>query len=190
MFYERPKDYGWKDTLALLPRTTELVCDVSKEPKRTMLRAATETDGDLLFKWVNQPDSLENKLKTSGPVERSTHVAWLDDRLASPDCRIWIIEQDRVPVGQIRLEGGAQGMEVDIYLDSAARGRGIAATAIKAAGVEASRLWPGVPLIARIKRENMPSRRLFAKVGYREVTSDGDHMIYRRDPAVPKQGKR
>lgn len=154
-----------------------------------MLRAATEADGGLLFDWVNRPDCLDNKLKTPSPIERSEHDAWLDDRLASPDSGIWIIEQDAVPVGQIRLEKRAGGLYVDIYLDNAARGHGIAAVALEAARAEAGRLWPGVPLLARIKPQNMESRRLFTNAGYGDVKVAPDHMIYRRDPAIPKKGK-
>ena len=177
------------DVLSWLTRPPELPSGMPEEPTRIMLRAATEADSDLLFDWVNRPDCLDNKLKTPGPIERSAHDAWLVDRLASLDCGIWIIELEAVPVGQIRLEKRAEGLDVDIYLDNAARGRGIAAVALEAARSEAGRLWPGVPLVARIKPENVESHRLFIKSGYCDVAGAPDHVVYRRDPDVPKQAK-
>ena len=73
--------------------------------------------------------------------------------------------------------------------DDAARGGGIAAMALEAARSEAAGLWPGIPLVARIKPENMASRRLFARAGYGRVTVAPDHMIYRRDPAMAQPVK-
>lgn len=189
MVAELPEDYSWMDALSLLTRRPELLLDTTGEPTRITLRLATSLDGDRLFDWVNRQDCLDNKLKTQGPVSRQEHDAWLDNRLASDDSIIWIVERDGAPVGQIRLEKRGRGLDVDIYLDISARGSGIAAVALETARTQAARLWPGIALVARIKLENMVSRRLFAKAGYCKVAIDQDHMIYSRDPAVMKRGR-
>lgn len=180
---ELPPDFGWLEAVALLTRRPDLLGTALPKTPAFQLRPAAQDDMDRLYEWVNRPDSLANKLDTADAIARDAHCAWFKQRLASADAAVWIAESGDVALGQVRLERKGENLEVDIYLDEAARSKGIAAAMLEAARVRAAKLWPGKTLVARIKPDNWPSRRLFARAGYGRVTVAPDHLIYYRDPA-------
>ena len=177
-----PPGFGWVDVLSLITRRPEILDTNSVQTTDVELRPATKDDAARLLDWVNQPDSLANKLKTRGPIAKEAHCAWFRERQASADCEIWIAERDGVAIGQVRLDRCGADLEVDIYVDQSARGRGAALAMLDAARTCAGAQWPGHTLVARIKPDNWASRRLFAKAGYGNVTVAPDHLIYRREP--------
>ena len=185
---ELPADYGWMDAIALLTRRPDLLDERSAATVAIRLRPAAKADVDLLFDWVNRPEKRATALKTTGPIARETHEAWFAARLSNPDAAIWIaLDDNDNPVGQVRLEHRGGALEVDIYVEPAARGRGVATSMLDQLRAEAARRWPGVALIARVKPDNWPSRRLFVKAGYGNIVMAREHMILRREPARPEE---
>jgi len=176
-----PDDHGWMDAIALLNRRPGLMLGGNDADTSLTLRPAGPGDENILLGWVNRPDSLANKLNTRAPISRECHVAWLADRIASDRAGIWIAETGEGPVGQVRLELRDGALEVDIYTDSEHRGRGAALTMLDAARREAAVCWPGIPLLACIKRTNLPSQRLFAKAGYHLIAEVEDTVVLRRE---------
>ncbi|MGZ4678222.1 MAG: GNAT family N-acetyltransferase [Acidimicrobiia bacterium] len=87
-----------------------------------------------------------------------------------PACRLWIVELDGRPVGQLRVDvvDVATGV-VSIAVDPAARGRGVAAAALHVlqdvvrGDVQIDRLR------AVVHGGNEPSRRVFAGAGFTTV---------------------
>ena len=65
--------------------------------------------------------------------------------------------------------------------------QGVAKAMLDQARAKAANRWPGVDLIARIKPENRPSRRLFARAGYGRVTVAPGHLITKRSAATPSE---
>ena len=151
-------------------------------PAAVAMRAAVASDASTLFEWVNRPDSLAAKLRTPEPVTWERHRAWLRARLHDGDTRIWIAEIDGRPIGQVRVQRGQVGTEVDIFVEAGARnlgiGRDLLAWLARRCGAE----WPGTALIARVKPANRASRRLFAAAGYEMAEAREDHLVYRLVP--------
>lgn len=177
-----PDGFGWLDALALATRAPELLGETPDQTlDRPVLREASEDDDRLLFDWVNHPDSLEGKLLTETEIDWDTHAGWLGRRLDDQDSAIWIAEVAGKPVGQVRVEKRQSGLEVDVFLAPEARGAGIACQMIEQAAGECASLWPGVPLIARVRPENMASRRLFARAGFGSARVMPDHLILTRE---------
>lgn len=130
------------------------------------LRTATAGDATALFTWVNSPDCLANKRHTSEPVSWDDHVAWLERLLNNPAARLWIVERDAVPVGQVRFAPDASGARaVDIYIVPAARG-GTARQALQQALRLAAEIWPGQTVEAEVMAHNVASHRLFSRLGF------------------------
>lgn len=141
------------------------------------LREACIQDADMLLRWVNAPDSLSQKLKTIEPISIADHHRWMKHRLADPDTGIWIAEMDEKPIGQVRIQLGQQGYEVDIYVSPEFRGRGLAGQMLHLSKKIGCERWPGLQLVAVIKNSNAASQRLFLQAGYRMVSQEQDFSV-------------
>jgi len=139
------------------------------------LRPATSADADQLLDWVNTPDSLAGKLATSAPIDHPTHLAWLARRLADPETRLWVIECDHLPIGQLRAEWRAGAWEIDIFLAPIARGSGHAGRALFAGLAQL-----GNVARARVRHSNVASQRLFERAGFRRTATMPEHIVYER----------
>jgi spore coat polysaccharide biosynthesis protein SpsF (cytidylyltransferase family)/GNAT superfamily N-acetyltransferase len=184
-----PADFGWMDVLALLTRRPELLGQAVEQRKPVRLRPAVKADCRLLLDWVNSPSSLANKLATAAPILPAEHEAWLNGKLGNPHAMIWIGEAEGRPAGQVRLDRNGDALDVDIYVDPVYRGQGVGLAMLEAAHGEAAFRWPGLPLRARIKPGNWPSRRLFARAGFGHMIAAADHIILHLHPAAPRPGK-
>jgi RimJ/RimL family protein N-acetyltransferase len=144
------------------------------------LRPAEPADAERLLAWRNDPATRAASL-TRDVIDLQTHRAWLERRLADPDCALFIIEHEDRPVGQVRAERSAAAAEVSIGLAADARGRGIGARSLQALEPEVAR-WPVVvELVAHVRTENAASLRLFAAAGYVETSRhDGVARLAKR----------
>jgi len=145
------------------------------------IRPVVSSDADLLFDWVNRPDSLAASLRTEQPVQRPEHDRWFAARLNDDDAAIFVAEDDDGPVGQVRLQHTDGGTEVSIYVAEHGRRRGVAMELLTHGRQQAKRRWPGSRLIARVKSENAASRQLFERAGYRLQQDIGDHLVLERE---------
>jgi RimJ/RimL family protein N-acetyltransferase len=147
------------------------------------LRPASDEDARLLFEWVNRAESLELKLETGAAIPWETHAAWFAARLADPGTGLWIAEHDGAPQGQVRAQLRERGLEIDIYVTPEARRQGRGREMLAFAAEACAARWPGTPLVARIKTENLASQRLFAAAGYALAERQDDHLVYLKEPA-------
>lgn len=142
------------------------------------LRPAEHRDAELLFDWVNRPDSLAGKLKTSGPITRETHEAWFARSLSDAAAAIWIIEVDGQPAGQVRVFLNDDWNDVDIYLAAPHRRRGLAQAALAAVVEGLRRRKQALRLRARVKTGNAASQKLFERAGFACQATAPDHVVY------------
>ena len=96
------------------------------------------------------PDSLANKLETAEPIPRQKYDTWFDAKLADPEAAIWIATAEDEPIGQVRLERRGDALEVDIFVATEKRGRGLALAMLEAVQVKAAAQWPKTDLLARV----------------------------------------
>ena len=68
------------------------------------IRLAKKSDIWLLYNWVNKPDSIKNKMITSKDISKSEHILWYETSFDNKNRFIWIIEEDKVALGQIRFD--------------------------------------------------------------------------------------
>ncbi len=142
------------------------------------LRPAAPDDVMLLFDWANRADSIATSLKTAAPIALPHHLAWFRQCLADEDTRIWIVDTPSGPAGQVRLQDSPNGAEVSIYIAAQHRGFGIA----KAVLTDVAKYCRGWRehgrLLARVRRDNPVSSKLFEAVGFRLVEARTDHYLY------------
>lgn len=145
------------------PLSWEMVGEAPPSPGLT-LRPATTGDANWLLELRNDPLTRSMSLR-SEPVTRAEHEAWLAATLSASDRLLWIAELEGTPVGQMRLDGAGDSRDVSLSILPAARGRGLAAAALRAA--EAHAVERGLTrLVATIKVENAASVRAFEAAGY------------------------
>src|SRR5258706_3099130 len=67
------------------------------------IRLASYDDALLLWQWANDPVARQNSFN-SAAIAWDDHEAWYREKLASRNCRNWILEIGDLPVGQIRYD--------------------------------------------------------------------------------------
>lgn len=66
-------------------------------------RDATIADAVLIFDWRNDLKTRRMSRK-SDPIDWATHILWFQDRIQRTQPRLYIFEEDGVPVGTVRLD--------------------------------------------------------------------------------------
>ena len=151
---------------------------MSLEP---VLRRATAQDSDLLFSWVNSPDSLSAKALKKEPIARADHEAWLARRLCDVGTTLHMIELEGISIGQVRLQQDETGAyTVDIFVDFNHRGQGLALWAVKEAVKQLGRAQPEALVVALVRVENQPSASLFSRAGFSEVRRSDTFLTFER----------
>lgn len=148
--------------------------------RHLVLRSATIEDADLLLSWVNAPDVLWTKAETRQPIERHTHISWLEKNLADDDTMIRVIERGGEPIGQVRLWRRDEAVLIDISIVSKVRGKGSASEALSLALDEWTRSRGASGFCAMIKSENHPSLKLFERAGFHKAGETNGLAVYRR----------
>lgn len=130
------------------------------------LRPATQHDADLLLTWRNHPITRCNSL-CQDEIDRATHLEWLDSRLNSSDCHLFIAQNSKgTPVGQVRFE--IRGKEAYISIGTAPErfGFGIGGTMVRLALAWLAQAHPRATAVALVRPENHISRKMFEHAGF------------------------
>ncbi|WP_181850001.1 GNAT family N-acetyltransferase [Thalassospira xiamenensis] len=154
------------------------------------VRQAAECDAELLFKWVNSPDSLAGKLLTSEPIKWSNHSRWFEKRLDSAKAHIWIIEESGTSIGQVRFEFSDGAYLVDIFLIPEARKKGNAAKAFQKCIASLQVILKSTAVLqADVKFSNSASINLFKSLGFSQEIKSEDFITLKRNitPEIVKR---
>ena len=130
------------------------------------LRRAERTDIDLLYKWANDPIVRTNSFNTE-PIPYENHVKWFNRIMEDPNVLQFVLMDDELPVGQIRLNIDGREAEIGYSIGSEFRGKGYGHKILKLVADEVQKNHPEIlSLIAKVKPENIASNRLFITEGY------------------------
>jgi RimJ/RimL family protein N-acetyltransferase len=158
------------------------------------LRLAANHDAALLWEWANDPVTRKNSFDPAA-ISWKAHAVWFAEKLASPDCRIWLLELAMIPVGQIRFEcSGADTAQISFSVAQDYRGKRLGTLLLQATPSLAGRelgvsCAEGITFI-----ENLASQRAFFKAGFTAVgpatIAGRDCMIFRRRGLLKDDGVR
>ena len=136
------------------------------------LRRADREDVELFFRWVNEPAVRENSFNTD-PIHWESHQKWFKKVLADDGVRIYVLMQDNLPVGQVRLVFEDSKWQISYSIASAYRGQGYGKRILQLAENELiSNGHTGEKLFAEVKARNTASQRIFNSLGYAESESN------------------
>jgi UDP-2,4-diacetamido-2,4,6-trideoxy-beta-L-altropyranose hydrolase len=147
--------------------------DERKRPHVT-LRAAREDDVTLIRALRNDADAVRFS-KSARPVSEPEHARWFATALADPRMRLWVAEENAIPVGQVRVAIDGEKGVFSIAVEGSARGRGLGQAMLRLALAEIERQRLVTTMTAVTHPDNPASIQAFEQVGFtrREVTEDG-----------------
>jgi UDP-2,4-diacetamido-2,4,6-trideoxy-beta-L-altropyranose hydrolase len=140
------------------------------------VRRATMADARLLWHWANDPDTRAASF-TPDPIRYPEHVLWLQGRLADRSCLLLIGWNGAGPLGQVRFDRREGEAEVSVSVAPEHRGT-VGGLLLESAIRRFRRVSPRVDLVARVKRDNEPSRRLFERTGFRLAGERRGVLLY------------
>lgn len=136
-------------------------------PPAFKLRRAAAHDSGKIFGLSNAPDVRANSIST-GKIERASHERWFAAKLKAQGCLFLVAESGRKFAGQLRYEVDGREALVNVSIDAAFRGRGLAVPLLAEGTKKLFASFPEVRRInAYIRPENKPSVRAFMRAGYK-----------------------
>jgi len=147
-----------------------------------LIRVQKDDCEDILL-WRNDP-LVRKYFFDTRIIAMDEHRKWFCERLRDPGTRMYIGTSGKDRIGAIRFETKDDYVDVSVYLRPEFTGKGMGAELVRIGTEQASReLGEMRPIMARIKRENIVSRKAFEKAGYKLVSEEGDISTYKRERA-------
>ncbi|MCR8744767.1 GNAT family N-acetyltransferase [Romboutsia lituseburensis] len=128
------------------------------------LREANYRDFNLLFNWTNDEQVRKNSFNKE-KIDLEIHKMWFNNKLKDKNTKIYIIINDEIEVGVIRLSKENNEYLISYSVDSNYRGRGIGTKAI----LYLNDIMKGKKLVGLVKHENIISSKVFEKAGYNKI---------------------
>ena len=144
------------------------------------LREAMVNDAELLFKWVNDPDTRSNSFD-SHTVSRKEHEDWFARVMADTNQILYIMMREETPIGHVRYELSNNTAEISYSISPQERGKGYGKLIIHLAVMKIKSDYPEITKIrALVKPRNEASILCFERNGfsekYREYEFDTDSV--------------
>ena len=146
-------------------------------------RNANFEDASLLYFWRNNPEA-RNFSQKSEPITLNEHTEWFSSRLLRIDEEPFLIFfWDQKPVGSIRLEFESNKSEkffISIFVDPAYQGMGIGQKILEITCEKYLSVGEAT-IIAKVKKSNLVSKKLFIKAGFEFVSNSDEYMIFKKN---------
>lgn len=140
------------------------------------LRRATSLDSDDILEWRNDPITRMNSVN-SKKISKSEHEKWFDKKLSSMDTDIYIGYINDKKIGVVRIEKQDNDVaEVNININPSERGKGYGAYLLAKGVAEGFNKY--IVLTAKVKKVNIPSIKIFEKVGFYKKYEDNELFFY------------
>jgi UDP-2,4-diacetamido-2,4,6-trideoxy-beta-L-altropyranose hydrolase len=146
------------------------------ERKRPDVTVRAAREGDVVFIRALRNDADAVRFSTNArAVSEAEHARWFASTLANPQMRLWVAEEDGIPVGQVRVAIDGEKGVFSIAVEGSARGRGLGQAMLRLALAEIERQRLVSTMTAVTHPDNPASIHAFEQVGFtrREVTEDG-----------------
>lgn len=132
------------------------------------LRHADPQDMELLYRWVNDPETRRNSF-TQHEISREEHEEWFAGMMRDPNRIQYILMDGDVSVGQIRIDIMDEVAQISYSIAPNERGKGFGQRIIGLAKNEIKKEYPFVrTLEAAVKPQNAASISCFESNGFIE----------------------
>ena len=148
-------------------------------------RFASLTDGREIYDWEFHPTT-RKWMVNSNHVSLEEHLNWLQTFLSLKNSYLLICEIEQGPkvaVVRVDLENENHNIEIGITVDPNLRNKGLGkACLINAMDFIARQISRPDLFIAKVKKENLLSIKLFEGLGFVQAQELSDFAVYERHP--------
>jgi UDP-2,4-diacetamido-2,4,6-trideoxy-beta-L-altropyranose hydrolase len=156
--YQQIKFIDGKSGRRILYRMMYLVASIREVEKK---------DCDLLFEWANNEDVRKNAISKE-PIVLENHIKWFNSKINSLSNKIFILEFNDTPIGQIRYDKQDEGWLIDYSVDFKYRGLGFGKMLIE----KTLSFFKEQKIKASVKKENIASENVFRTLKFKETDSE------------------
>lgn len=130
------------------------------------IRRATIEDCDILYEWRNDELVRKNSFNQE-EIKYKEHIKWLQNFLSDDSCRIYILIDKEIKVGQAKVRVIDNEAEIGYSIGKEYRGHGYGTKCLELVKNEIKKDFPNIKNIyGRVKVDNVISQRAFEKAGY------------------------
>lgn len=137
------------------------------------LRPAATGDEEMVFRWRNDP-FIVARASLQREISWEEHQRWFIQTVAGNNRRMFIVEHDGTPVGQVRFDRESErDCVISAYLLPAFMGQGWGLQAIRTGCELIFMEWKVERVIACVRFDNLGGFSAFRKAGFIEIKSAG-----------------
>lgn len=141
------------------------------DPSQLRVRPVEVSDAELLWHWANDPAVRANSF-SSEEISFESHMVWFQGKITSPNSRIYVLELEGEPVGQVRYDRvNPNEAEIDISIAAEHRGHGLGTIALALTREIAREDLNVDQVVGIVKTANAASCVAFQKAGFAEEES-------------------
>jgi RimJ/RimL family protein N-acetyltransferase len=131
------------------------------------LRKAELVDLDMYYNWANDPVVRSNSFNTE-QIPYEDHVIWFNEAIKRDDVALFVLMDDDMPVGQIRINISDAVAEISYSIASEFRGKGYGGKIVSLLIERIREEMPEIKTVsARVKPDNLASMKVFEKIGFK-----------------------
>ena len=132
------------------------------------LRKAELADLDMYYNWANDPVVRSNSFNTE-QIPYEDHVLWFNEAIKRDDVALFVLMDDDMPVGQIRINISDAVAEISYSIASEFRGKGYGGKIVSLLIERIREEMPEIKTVsARVKPDNLASMKVFEKIGFKK----------------------
>lgn len=140
------------------------------------LRNVNINDAEILLLWRNDPET-RSASYTGHEIQKKEHLLWLERTINNPNIRLFIAEENNVPVGVIRsdcdLSTGSEKLSWTVAPDARMKGIGKQMVVRFASQIKN-------PIVAEIKAGNIASIKIAEYAGMKLCRTLNNIFYYER----------
>ena len=136
---------------------------ISKET--LSLRKVNKKDESLLFNWANDSDVRKWSFNKK-TITLDKHKIWFEGKLSNKNVLIWILEDENMPAGMVRLEKEGSSILLNYLIAPKSRGKKLASKMLDMAMKELNTYWKNVKVLAYTLPNNIASIKSLENAGF------------------------
>lgn len=148
--------------------------------KKVELRSAKKQDCKVIWEWRNDKTTRKYSFNTEF-IPLGEHKTWFENVLKDENRKILMVEEEGNTVGAVRLDINSKNQiaEININIAPQKRGKGLGLLGIKNTCRHAFESLNVKEIIAKIKKENIASIKMFSRAGFDVVVEENNIITMR-----------